>query len=276
MSLPDPATGVKSSSDPSISTRTDIMKEIDILAQCDHPGVMHLKEFFEENNKVYLITEILSGGELLEAVLLKGHYSERDARLCFRKLLDGLCYLHERKIAHRDLKLENLLLKKQSDISSVKIGDFGLAKRTANDGSTMETVCGTPQYVAPEVILGIPGNKYSFTVDLWSAGVILFILLGGYPPFYDEHEPRLFMKIRRGQYSFDDPVWSHVSATAKDLIGKLLMTDPEKRLTAQEALQHPWFKDATVSDATLAGLLENLTTCPSIRPATTKPTPAGL
>ena len=241
--------------------------------------------------QVYLITELLTGGELLDAVLEKGHYSEADARLCFHKLLEGLSYLHTKKIAHRDLKLENLLLDRKEDIATVKIADFGLAKRAAE--STMETICGTPQYVAPEVILGIPGNKYTFTVDLWSAGVILFILLGGYPPFYDEHEPRLFMKIRRGQYSFDDPVWSKVSGawrkagrgcctveglcwqvgpagrwmtlwpcarnaeTAKDLIRKLLTTDPDKRLSAEEALKHEWFKDASVEKNELHGTMAN-------------------
>jgi len=214
---------------------------------------MFLKEYFEENNKVYLLTELLTGGELLDAVLEKGHYSEGDARLCFMKLLEGLAYLHTKKIAHRDLKLENLLLDRKDDISTVKIADFGLAKRAAE--STMETICGTPQYVAPEVILGIPGNKYTFTVDLWSAGVILFILLGGYPPFYDEHEPRLFMKIRRGQYSFDDPVWAKVSDLAKDLIRKLLTTDPDKRLSADEALKHEWFKDVSVSSNVLSGTM---------------------
>jgi len=254
MSLPDPTKG-KKANDPSISSREDILKEIDILARCDHPNVMFLKEYFEENNKVYLITELLTGGELLDAVLEKGHYSEADARLCFHKLLEGLSYLHTKKIAHRDLKLENLLLDRKEDIATVKIADFGLAKRAAE--STMETICGTPQYVAPEVILGIPGNKYTFTVDLWSAGVILFILLGGYPPFYDEHEPRLFMKIRRGQYSFDDPVWSKVSETAKDLIRKLLTTDPDKRLSAEEALKHEWFKDASVEKNELHGTVAN-------------------
>ena len=113
-----------------------------------------------------------------------------------------------------------------NDITTIKIADFGLARHAA--ASCMETVCGTPQYVAPEIIMGTPGNTYSFPVDMWSAGVILFILLGGYPPFYDEHEPRLFMKIRQGKYSFDDPVWDEVSDSAKDLIRRLLVVDPIK------------------------------------------------
>lgn len=275
MSLPDPAKS-KGANDPNASTREDVMKvsaslvwvgsrasigvlnrgprlclatclqEIDILAQCDHPNVMFLKEYFEESNKIYLITELLTGGELLDAVLEKGNYAERDAKACMKQLLRGIEYLHSRNIAHRDLKLENLLLCKKGDISKIKIVDFGLAKRAVE--SHLETICGTPQYVAPEVIQGVPGNKYDPKVDMWSAGVIMFILLGGYPPFYDEHEPRLFQKIRRGLFSFDDPVWNDVSATAKDLIRKLLVVDPSGRLTATQALAHEWFKDCPSTD----------------------------
>jgi calcium/calmodulin-dependent protein kinase I len=178
--------------------------------------------------------------------LEKGNYSERDAKACMKQLLKGIEYLHSRNIAHRDLKLENLLLMKKNDISRVKIVDFGLAKRAAE--SHLETICGTPQYVAPEVIQGVPGNKYDPKVDMWSAGVIMFILLGGYPPFYDEHEPRLFQKIRRGLFSFDDPVWNDVSGTAKDLIKKLLVVAPAERLSAAQALAHEWFRDASDVD----------------------------
>ncbi|EFJ39750.1 hypothetical protein VOLCADRAFT_78266 [Volvox carteri f. nagariensis] len=217
------------------NTREDIFKEIDLLCGMNHENVIFLKEYFEEGNKVYLITELLTGGELLEAVLKRGSYTEAEARLCFVQVLRGIEYLHSKNVVHRDLKLENLLLAKQDDISLVKIADFGLAKHAVNG---MQTICGTPQYVAPEVIVGAKGHVYGPGVDMWSAGVVLYILLGGYPPFWSDSEPQLFDMIRKGKYSFGDPVWNKVSESAKDLIRKLLVVDPTKRLTATEALQH--------------------------------------
>ncbi|KAK9904665.1 hypothetical protein WJX75_000026 [Coccomyxa subellipsoidea] len=245
MSLPERGRSVGDNE----NSRDDIFKEIDILVGLNHPNVIYLREYFEENNRVYLITELLTGGELLDAVLQRGSYNEADARNCFVQLLRGIEYLHANKITHRDLKLENLLLQRPAnadDIPSVKIADFGLAKKMKE--SQMQTICGTPQYVAPEVILGTPGLIYGPAVDLWSAGVVLFILLGGYPPFYDENEPALFAQIRRGAFSFDDPVWDSVSDRGKNLIRKLLEVDPTKRLTATQALQHDWFTGGMEED----------------------------
>lgn len=235
MALPEP----NAKAGDNENTREDIFKEIDILVGMNHENVIFLKEYFEEGNKVYLITELLTGGELLDAVLERGSYNEADARLSFVQLLRGIEYLHSKGVVHRDLKLENLLLATPNDIHKVKIADFGLAKKAAE--SAMATICGTPQYVAPEVIQGTPGLIYSPAVDLWSAGVVLFILLGGYPPFYDESEPALFEQIRKGKFSFDDPVWDAVSDSAKSLVRELLTVNPSKRLTATQALKHTWF-----------------------------------
>ncbi|KAL4424298.1 hypothetical protein ABPG75_001599 [Micractinium tetrahymenae] len=236
MSLPPPGKQYNENE----SSRADIFKEIDILLSLEHDNIVLMKEYFEENNKVYLIMEMLSGGELLDAVLDTGHYSEADARSCFLQIIRAIQYLHSRGIVHRDLKLENLLLVKKKDISHIKIADFGLARRYAGPGA-LTTICGTPQYVAPEIIKGGPA-RYGPECDLWSAGIILFILLGGYPPFYDESEPRLFEKIRKGSFDFKDDVWTAVSADAKDLISKLLVVDPRSRLTINEVLAHPWCK----------------------------------
>lgn len=235
MSLPPPGKSVSDNE----STRADIFKEIDILIALRHPNIVNMKEYFEENNKVYLIMELLEGGELLDAVIDKGHYSEEDARTCFVQLINAIQYLHSKGIVHRDLKLENLLLSRRKDISAIKLADFGLAKRFGG-AAALSTVCGTPQYVAPEIIKGGPATEYGPECDLWSAGVILFILLGGYPPFYDESEPRLFEKIRRGTYDFDDSVWDLISNEAKDLIKTLLVVDASKRLTCEQVLSHPW------------------------------------
>eukprot|EP00887_Chlorella_sp_A99_P006947 scaffold2.g6947.t1 len=209
MSLPPPGKSVSDNE----STRADIFKEIDILIALRHPNIVNMKEYFEENNKVYLIMELLEGGELLDAVIDKGHYSEEDARTCFVQLINAIQYLHSKGIVHRDLKLENLLLSRRKDISAIKLADFGLAKRFGG-AAALSTVCGTPQYVAPEIIKGGPATEYGPECDLWSAGVILFILLGG--------------------------VWDLISNEAKDLIKTLLVVDASKRLTCEQVLSHPW------------------------------------
>mmetsp|Transcript_30288 Transcript_30288/g.57102 ORF Transcript_30288/g.57102 Transcript_30288/m.57102 type:complete len:403 (+) Transcript_30288:225-1433(+) len=235
-----------------MTQREDIFKEINILLSVKHPNVIYLHEYFEEVTKVYLVTELLTGGELLDALLERGTYSEADARLCFKQLLEGIAYLHKLNIVHRDLKLENLLLSTKGDFTTIKIADFGLAKKSAE--SNMETICGTPQYVAPEVLESANKahhgqNAYTANVDMWSAGVVLFVLLGGYPPFYDESEPALFEKIKRGHFAFDDECWDDISAGAKDLISKLLVVNPQTRLTSEEALNHPWMNSSSVSTA---------------------------
>ncbi|EFN53546.1 hypothetical protein CHLNCDRAFT_136678 [Chlorella variabilis] len=252
MSLPPPGKHYNENE----SSRADIFKEIDILIALKHDNIVFMKEYFEEGNKVYLIMEMLQGGELLDAVLEKGHYSEADARSIFLQIIKAIQYLHSRGIVHRDLKLENLLLVDKRDITRIKIADFGLARRYGGPGA-LTTICGTPQYVAPEIIKAstAPRRAQAFTgaaphavslygpeCDLWSAGVILFILLGGYPPFYDESEPKLFEKIRKGRFDFNDDVWGAVSGEAKDMIRQLLLVDPAQRLTLDGVLAHPWCK----------------------------------
>jgi len=232
--------------------REEILKEIDILQGLKHANIMLLVDHFIEEDKVYLLTELLNGGELLDAVLDKGTYSERDARKCFINLLHGVEYLHEMDVVHRDLKLENLILSSRNDFTTIKIVDFGLAKKS--NSTRADTICGTPQYVAPEVLHAGAGEMslnsvYNSAVDMWSVGIVLFILLGGYPPFYDEVDAELFEKIKRAKVYFDDPCWDDVSAGAKDLICKLLYADPDVRLTAKQALAHPW----VLGDESLVG-----------------------
>eukprot|EP00873_Tetraselmis_striata_P021284 jgi/Tetstr1/441548/TSEL_029777.t1 len=233
------------------STLDEIVNEVRILQQLGrHPALTYLKEYFLEADKVYMILELVPGGELLSALVERGSLPEEDARSILSTVLTGIAHLHHCGIAHRDLKLENLLLLDPSDITSVKIADFGLSSRMRRDRG-MQTVCGTPMYVSPEALTLIDNDDrtegYGPECDLWACGIILFILLGGHPPFVetakdaDDGCVRLFRQIQRGQYSFKDPVWELVSDEAKDLVKKFLVVDPKKRITAKEALQHPWF-----------------------------------
>lgn len=226
-----------------------MLREIDVLLDLDHPNIVGLREYFVHNDKVYLIMELLRGGELLDAVNTRGQYGEADARTIFRQLIEGVQYLHSRGVVHRDLKLDNLLLVNKGDITTVKIADFGVARKLhpAQGLSQMRTMVGTPQYMAPEIICSSKrqittshSSVYGPACDLWSCGVILFMLLGGYPPFWDDSHPMLLRKIAVGAFRYSDPVWKSVSWQAKDLISRLLVVDPAKRLTVEQVLAHPW------------------------------------
>jgi calcium/calmodulin-dependent protein kinase I len=179
----------------------------------------------------------------VNSIVSKSYYNEKEARDVCKILFESIGYCHARSIAHRDLKPENLLLLSEDDDSLVKIADFGFAKKCLTPNS-LTTQCGTPGYVAPEILEGV---AYDTKSDMWSLGVIIYIILGGYPPFIEQNQRELFRKIRRGQYEFHEEYWGSVSADAKDLISKLLMVDPAKRLSCEEALQHKWMmQDASV------------------------------
>jgi serine/threonine protein kinase len=234
------------------STLDEIVNEVRVLQTIGHhPSLTYLREYFLEGDKVYMILQLVRGGELLSALVERGSLPEEDARQILGTVLEGIAHLHRCGVAHRDLKLENLLLVDPSDITSVKIADFGLSKRMHRN-KAMQTVCGTPMYVSPEALNLIdnraPGNGYGPECDLWACGIIMFILLGGYPPFVDSTKGldeggcvRLFRQIQRGDYSFQDPAWELVSDEAKDLVRRFLQVDPKQRITAKDALRHPWF-----------------------------------
>jgi len=181
----------------------------------------------------------VTGGELFDRIVAKGHFSEPASADLVYKILDATQYLHSVGIVHRDLKPENLLLSDPSDQAEVKVADFGLAKILGAEGQMMATTCGTPGYVAPEVL---KNKGYDKQVDVWSIGVILYILLCGFPPFYEENTALLFEQIMRGQYDFPEPYWDPISAQAKDLVQHMLVVDPKKRYTTQQCMAHSWFK----------------------------------
>ena len=228
------------------------MLEIKILQKLDHPNVLKLYEYFIDETSIYLITEMCRGGELFDRIIEKEFFDENEAALLFKQILQSLNYIHSQGIAHRDIKPENFLYDAKGG-DSIKIIDFGLSKilsSTPGKGTggiskrakleqlgKMVTKAGTPSYVSPEVLQG----NYNIDCDMWSAGCLLFILLSGYPPFDGDNDIEICQSIMKGRIDFDGVEWTSVSKEAKNLIG-MLICKPEKRLTADEALQHKWFK----------------------------------
>lgn len=184
-----------------------------------------------------MVMELMTGGELFDRIIDKEKYSENEARDVIKSLCDALHYCHEMNIVHRDLKPENLLYQNESTDSTIKIADFGLAKLLSEDSLLMHTACGTPGYVAPEILKGLAYDK---TVDLWSIGVILYILLCGFPPFYHDNTMILYELIKSGKYEFPSPYFDKISNDGKDLIRHLIVVDPKKRYNATDVLNHIW------------------------------------
>ncbi|CAG2177271.1 unnamed protein product, partial [Oppiella nova] len=188
------------------------------------------------------------GGELFDRIVEKGSYTEKDASHLIRQILGAVDYMHSCGVVHRDLKPENLLYYSAEEDSKIMISDFGLSKM--EDSGVMATACGTPGYVAPEVLAQKPYGK---SVDVWSIGVIAYILLCGYPPFYDENDANLFAQILKGDFEFDSPYWDEISDSAKDFIRHLICVDVTKRYTCKQALAHPWISGDTAKDMNIHG-----------------------
>ena len=192
--------------------------------------------------------ELVTGGELFDRIVAKGSYTEKDASNLIRQVLEAVFFMHDNGVVHRDLKPENLLYYNQDDDSKIMISDFGLSK--TEESGIMATACGTPGYVAPEVLQQRPYGK---AVDIWSIGVIAYILLCGYPPFYDENDANLFAQIIKGEYEFDSPYWDEISDSAKDFISHLMCCDPDQRYTCELALAHPWISGNTARTKDIHG-----------------------
>ncbi|KAK9967089.1 hypothetical protein ABG768_001506 [Culter alburnus] len=214
---------------------SNLENEIKVLKRIKHDNVVGLEDFYETRTHYYLVMELVSGGELFDRILDRGVYTEKDASRVIKQVLEAVSYLHQNSIVHRDLKPENLLYYSPEENAKIMISDFGLSKMA--DHGVMSTACGTPGYVAPEVLAQKP---YSKAVDCWSIGVITYILLSGYPPFYEENETRLFSKIMKAEYAFHSPYWDEISESAKDFIRHMLEKNPTKRYTTEQALAHPW------------------------------------
>jgi len=222
-----------------------LRREIQIMKKLSHPNILKLYEVYEDDEQFYLVMELVKGKELFDKIVERGMYSERDAANIILQVVSAVKYLHENGIAHRDLKPENLLSAGEEEREIVKIADFGFSKSFADEGEKLMTSCGSPGYVAPEILTA---ESYDKSVDMWSVGVIIYILLSGYPPFYADSAPALFKKIMDVKYDFDDSVWDDISDSAKDLIRNLLVKDPQQRYTAAQCLDHPWVKGSAASE----------------------------
>ncbi|XP_066290402.1 serine/threonine-protein kinase H1 homolog [Branchiostoma lanceolatum] len=221
--------------------------ELHVLRRVRHTNIIQLMEVFESDDKIYMVMELATGGELFDRIVAKGSFTERDATRVLQMVLDGVKYLHNLGITHRDLKPENLLYYHPGTDSKIMITDFGLAfARRAGDDLMMRTTCGTPEYIAPEILCRRP---YSCAVDMWAIGVITYILLSGTMPFDDENRTRLYRAIIKAKYSYTGEHWKDVSALSKDFIDHLLIIDPGERMTSAQALKHPWITTNAASSS---------------------------
>jgi serine/threonine protein kinase len=240
----------------------DIMREVDVMKLLSHPHIAHMTAFFDDPSRLLIVMELLAGGEVFAQIVKQKHFSEKVAARMLSNMLGALGFMHSHRIVHRDLKPENLLLTKQSetedDLVNIKIADLGFAEVVPPSGLTK--CCGTPLYIAPEVLnagLFKTGGPYGVECDMWSIGIITYILLCGYPPFRGKTTTEQFKKIVEGNYSFpSNKVWGHISEEAKDFVSKLIVQDPHARMTAAQALEHPWLK--THNNTHLVESLEEL------------------
>ncbi|XP_041443504.1 calcium/calmodulin-dependent protein kinase II beta isoform X11 [Xenopus laevis] len=212
-------------------------REARICRLLKHPNIVRLHDSISEEGFHYLIFDLVTGGELFEDIVAREYYSEADASHCLHQILESVCFTHSCDIVHRDLKPENLLLASKCKGAAVKLADFGLAIEVQGEQQAWFGFAGTPGYLSPEVLRK---EAYGKPVDIWACGVILYILLVGYPPFWDEDQHKLYQQIKAGAYDFPSPEWDTVTPEAKNLINQMLTINPAKRITAHEALKHPW------------------------------------
>jgi len=230
----------------SVEDEKALQDEISVLGELKHPNIIFLYSSYNEPTFYYLVTEMMRGGELFDRIVAKTYYNEKEARDVCKILFEAMEFIHGQGVAHRDLKPENLLLMSKTNDREIKIADFGFAKKVTSEECLL-TQCGTPGYVAPEILRGVP---YGQKADMWSMGVIAYILIGGYPPFIEQNQRELFRKIKRGSYEFHVEYWGQISREAKDLIAALLTVDPKRRLDAKASLTEAWM---TGSDDYLVG-----------------------
>ena len=236
--------------------RQTFFNEISVLRSVDHPNILKLYEFYQDDKNYYLITEFCIGGELFDRIINSGHFSESIAARYMRQILSVVAYCHERNIVHRDLKPENFLLDSSDENANLKVIDFGTAQFFTH-GVNMTQKFGTPYYIAPEVLK----KNYNHLCDVWSAGVNMYILLCGFPPFGGQTDEQILKRVAAGRFSFPSPEWDNISFEAKDLIITMLTFDYSRRISAADALHHPWLSNASkapINTNTARTLFQNL------------------
>ncbi len=214
------------------------------MKQMEHPNIVRLFETFEDEDNVYLVMELCEGGELFDRLISVHTFSEHHAALYVKQILSALFYLHKQGVCHRDIKPENFLFSSTQADAQLKLIDFGLSSRF-DSGIPMRTKSGTPYYVAPEVLAG----SYTEKCDIWSVGVLTYILLCGYPPFNGRTDKEILAQVKRGYVKFPESEWEGISAHAKDFVTRLLEFVPKNRLPAKEALEHAWIKECAAGSS---------------------------
>lgn len=215
--------------------RQKLLAEIEILKELDHPSICRIIDIFEDKKKFYFVQEYLSGGGLFDSLIQNVGFTEQASATIFRQLISAVAYLHSKKIAHRDIKPDNILFE-SNDALNIKVLDFGNSRKMG-ENEAMQGVYGTAYYVAPEVLTG----KYDEKCDIWSMGVILYMLLSGNPPFNGQSDIQIIEAVKKGDFEIDGGVWDEITPSAKDLCLRMLTHDPSQRISAAESLNHPWF-----------------------------------
>lgn len=243
------------------SSAQAVLNEARILQSVDHPCIIRLEDVIDTEDSLFIVLELAEGGELFDKIIEKTKFNEAEAKLHFYQIASAIQYMHKKNICHRDLKPENVLLCSLDDLRPVvKITDMGLSK-LVDLGTVLRTYCGTPGYLAPEILLtyGLPNSAYDLKVDCWSLGVILYILLSGTPPF-TENKPNCNLKLEdqilMANYVFYPQLFNVVSSEAKDLISRLLKVEPSERLSADQILSHPWLDDDLIREQAEALMAE--------------------
>ncbi|CAG9329515.1 unnamed protein product [Blepharisma stoltei] len=214
-----------------------LKREIEILAKLDHPNIIRFYEAYEDDQYINIVMENCCGGDLFKKIINAGNFDEDQTRIILKQILLAVNYLHDNKIVHRDLKPANFLFCKSEEGAMLKLADFGLSSRFTRRSDTFRIAVGTTHYMAPEVINGC----YTFKCDIWSIGVIMYAMLSGNFPFHSKFECEIYKQIEKGDINIEDKIWESISAEAKDLLKKLLCVNHFQRLSASEALAHPWF-----------------------------------
>jgi len=230
-----------------------LVNEINVLSKLSHPNIMQLYEIFDDNTNIYIVSEYCKGGELFDIISNRGNFSEKDACIIMKQLMSAICYSHQNNIVHRDLKPENILMDNDNNDLNIKIIDWGCAQ-TIKTTKQSNKADGTAYYIAPEVLKG----EYNEKCDIWACGVIFYILLCGYPPFNGETDDEIYLEVLKGKFEFPEEDWSEVSDEAKNLIKKMLTKDVNKRISALDSMQDPWFKKFEEKEAYDKKLAKNV------------------